>query len=293
MAKFLIALTQKGDQEILKKWLEDRYICILPDTSNTEELSRIILKEEYDLGFVDWTVLNTQKKNIQKRKSKEYPILLPFIYVTPHVEERIDSELWITVDEILKPPVKRLELYMRTEKLLGYRRMTLTLHHIAVTDHLTGFFNHRYLIIIGNQEFQQAIRYNRPLSVIFMDIDHFKKINDTYGHLVGNQVIRAVARRCYLNIRAADIAGRYGGEEFVFILPETTAEKGAVLAERLRRIISEEPIIANGNQIPVTASFGVAQLDKNMSSINSLLGKADQALLRAKQKGRNRVEVIY
>jgi len=292
MAKFLVALSQKGDQEILKRWFEDRYECIIPETDNPTKLSSIILNMEYDFGFVDRVVLSSQKENIRKRKSEEYPIILPFIYFTPQVEDLMQNELWITVDEIMRPPLKKIELYMRIEKLLRYRKMTLTLHHIAVTDHLTGFFNYKYLLIIGDQEFQQAKRYDRPLSLILMDLDHFRKINDGYGYIIADQVLRSIAQRCYLSIRSADIPGRYGGEKFLFILPETSIKSAAVTAERLRRIIAAKPIVVEGNSIFITASFGVTELNKDMKSLNSFLEKVDQALIGAKEKGGNRVEVM-
>jgi len=255
-------------------------------------LGSVILGADYDLVFIDEPILNVQSENIRKRKLKEYPVILPFIYFKSTQADESISELWTTVDDIIRPPLKKVDLYMRSQRLLNYRKMTLTLHYIAVTDHLTGFFNYKYLLIIGDQEFQQAKRYDRPLSLILMELDHFKKINDEYGYIISDQVLRAVAQRCYLSIRSADIPGRYGEEKFLFILPETSIKSAVVTAERLRRIVAEKPIVVEGSSVFVTASFGVVGVDKDVKSLNSFLKKVDQALIGAKEKGGDRVEVM-
>ncbi len=293
MPCFLIAVKQMDYQNYLKKWFEDRHQCFIPDFDEPLKLDSIILNMDYDFAFVDESILNVQRDNIRRRKLKEYPVILPFIYLTSHRDDKSISELWTIVDDIITPPLKRFEIYMRTHKLLKYRKMTLTLHYIAVTDYLTGFFSHKCLIIIGDQEFQQAKRYKRPLSVIYMDIDGFKKINDNYSYILGDKVIRSIAQRCYLSIRVADIPGRYDGEEFIFILPETSVKSAAITAERLRRIIYEKPFIVDGHSISITASFGVTELTKNDVNIQSLFDKAYQAMLRAKKKGCNKVEINY
>ena len=288
MSRILLAMSQKGDKEVLKKWLEDRYECIVVNPEDYEYTSSQILEEDYDFSFVDAHVLSSHKNDIQKRKLKEYPIILPFVFLIHR--ENIDlfhNDLWITVDEIIHTPVKKIELYMRLETLLKYRRMTIILNQLAVTDHLTGFFNYKYLIAIGNQMIEQAMRYNRPLSLIYMDMDHFKKINDTYGPLIGDQVLRAIARRCFLNIRAADVVGRYSGEEFVFILPETNVSNSMIVAERLRYILMKDPIEISGYTIYLSASFGVAGMRQNINNINKLIDIATTALLKAKEKGGN------
>ncbi len=292
MARFLIAITQEDNQNILKEWFEDRHRCFIPSLDDPKELASIILEMDYDLGFVDETILNAQSESIRKRKLEEYPVILPFIYIKSTKGDESISHLWTIVDDIILTPLKKVGLYMKSQKLLSYRKMTLNLHYMAVTDYLTGFFNYKNLFIIGDQEFQQARRYNRPLSLILMDLDHFRRINDKYGYIIADQVLRSVAQRCYLNIRSADISGRYGGEKFLFILPETSIKSAAITAERLRKIIAEKPIVVEGNSIFVTASFGVVELDKEIKSLNSFLKKAEEALLVAKKKGGNRVEAM-
>ncbi len=288
MSKILLALNQKGDRKILKNWIGDRYECILVDPNDFEHTSSCILEEDFDFAFVDAFVVSSQREKIQKRKIKEYPIILPFVFLT-HKED-IDlfrKDLWITVDEVIHTPVKKFELYIRMETLLKYRKMTIILNQLAVTDHLTGFFNYKYFIALGNQMVEQAKRYSRPLSLIFMDIDNFRKVNEAYGSIIGDQVLQAIARRCLLNLRAADIIGRYGGEEFVFLLPETPLSKGLIVAERIRYIVVQFPFEILGNTMYFSASFGITEIKEDTETINSMLEEANKACSKAKEKGGN------
>ncbi len=159
----------------------------------------------------------------------------------------------------------------------------------ARTDELTAMKNRRAFYEHGQSAVEQARRYARPLSLVMLDIDHFKQINDTRGHRAGDEAIRAVAAVITGSARAADIAGRVGGEEFAIILPETAVLDAAAQAERLRREIAALKVRHEGNDITVTASLGVAELSGEGGSLDSLVGRADAALYEAKAQGRNRV----
>ncbi len=159
----------------------------------------------------------------------------------------------------------------------------------SMTDSLTGISNRRHFFALAGREFQRAIRFGRPLSAIMVDIDHFKQVNDTHGHAVGDQVIVEVARLCQTSIRAIDVLGRYGGEEFALVLPETDAHGACQLAERLRRRIVGTPINTQAGPLPITASLGVASTQIAADDVNALIANADGALYAAKQAGRNRV----
>lgn len=291
MAKILIALKEAEYQKILREWLKDRHTCFIVQPRDLHVLRSKILNMDYDLGFIDETVLNNHRDDIKERKLKEYPIILPFIYIKSSSPDEDISELWAVVDEILRLPLKKLDLYMRTQRLLNYRRITLTLHYISVTDPVSGFFNYKYLMIIGEQEFEQAKRYKRPLSIMLMYIDQFSKIKLSYPASIVDSLVRHVAQRCYLKIRSADIAGRYGFDKFLFIMPETSAQHARITAERLRKLIYEKPVIVNGRYIYVTASFGVVELDEKTKDFTSFVDKAETALSIAKEKGGNRVEL--
>ncbi len=157
----------------------------------------------------------------------------------------------------------------------------------AITDHLTGVPNRRQLFTLGELEFKRARRFNRPLSAIMLDIDYFKKVNDTFGHEKGDQVLKALAQFLKLRLRDFDILGRYGGEEFVIVLPGADLTNARNVAYRLRKGVQERPMV-NGS-ISVTISLGVAQLSNDLPDFQSLMNKADQAMYDAKRAGRNRV----
>ncbi len=174
---------------------------------------------------------------------------------------------------------------------------------LATIDSLTNLLIRRHFMELAQLEYQRACRYDDPLSVIMLDIDHFKNINDTYGHLIGDQILQSTARICQTQLRETDLIGRYGGEEFVVLLPETPlllrtdrhgpashqAQPAYNVAERLRQAVANTPTSTEQGNIAVTISLGVAGLDETCNSIDILLNHADQALLYAKARGRNRV----
>ena len=169
-------------------------------------------------------------------------------------------------------------------------RLFSEVQQLASTDGLTGLNNRRHFVELAKREFGRARRYQRPLAAIMMDIDHFKQVNDTYGHAAGDQVLRVIAERCRKAVRDIDILGRYGGEEFVVLLLETDLDGACHVAERLHTAIISQPIhTGEGLELYVTASLGVAQKDENTISLEMLIARADQALYVAKHKGRNRV----
>lgn len=182
---------------------------------------------------------------------------------------------------------------MRNELALLLGRLThqkTELERLATTDSLTGLANRRHLFVILEQEVYRAQRYGTTLSLIMFDIDHFKHVNDNWGHAAGDHVLRGIARETHQILRKTDQAGRYGGEEFVVVLPETDLLEALLLAHRLSEQISGTVITREqGESLSVTVSMGVAALVPGEDG-NELICRADQALYRAKQNGRNRVE---
>jgi diguanylate cyclase (GGDEF)-like protein len=171
-----------------------------------------------------------------------------------------------------------------------------TIEKMSITDDLTQVFNRRHFHTRLDEEIERARRYDHPMSLLMMDLDHFKTINDRHGHQTGDEVLRTVAALIRSKTRSADIVARYGGEEFVVLLPETKQEIAKVTAEKLRTVIEQYPFTpANQSSIHVTASFGVSSLnmsDKNSTGIADRIVKmADDAMYQAKQDGRNRVAV--
>lgn len=173
-----------------------------------------------------------------------------------------------------------------------YKLLTQKLHELAVTDDLTGISNRRHFFDNAIRELFRSKRSSRPLSVIMIDIDHFKSVNDTYGHAVGDEVLKKIAARISGSLRSLDIYARYGGEEFIICLPETALEDAKNVAERIRRIVEETIMLdANNNDFNVTVSLGVAALSQHYDTLEQIIEQADKALYKAKQSGRNRVNV--
>ena len=164
------------------------------------------------------------------------------------------------------------------------------LKKLATTDLLTGLFNRRHFIEMAEAEWGRFQRYHRPLSVLMVDIDHFKSVNDRYGHAVGDEAIVAVGRACTEGKRGSDIVGRIGGEEFAILLPETDPAQAKIVADRLYRRISEQILMAHSVHFNVTTSIGIATASVSMSGFDALMRSADQALYQAKANGRNRTE---
>ena len=165
------------------------------------------------------------------------------------------------------------------------------MERLATTDSLTGILNRRRFLSLGEQERERARRYGRPTSLLLLDIDHFKVVNDTHGHAAGDAALRALAEACVAVLRTSDIFGRLGGEEFVAVLPETPPPTAAEAAERLRQTIEDLVVRSEGNTIRLTVSIGVASVRPEDESIEQALRRADTALYEAKDLGRNRVVV--
>jgi diguanylate cyclase (GGDEF)-like protein len=162
---------------------------------------------------------------------------------------------------------------------------------LATTDVLTGLATRRHFFATALGALTAARHQRHPLAAAMLDIDHFKQVNDVHGHHVGDQVITAVAQRLAHTARTSDILGRYGGEEFALILPDTSPEGAGHLAERLRTAIADRPIDTDAGPLTVTVSIGIAERTPEHTDVETLLEAADGALYQAKRAGRNRVVV--
>jgi len=224
---------------------------------------------------------------------------IPILAITePDSNARMVRGLEIGVNDYLMRPIDKNELLARARSQVRKRRYTERLRdnvqisiEMAITDALTGLFNRRYMESHLASLLEQASARGKPLAVLVLDIDYFKSINDSHGHDAGDDVLREFALRTKRSIRGIDLACRFGGEEFVVVMPETDIAVAAMVAERLRRRIAAEPFASNagGNSIPVTISIGIAALRGAEDNAASVLKRADQALYRAKRDGRNRV----
>ncbi|MDJ0836602.1 MAG: diguanylate cyclase [Acidobacteriota bacterium] len=169
------------------------------------------------------------------------------------------------------------------------KKLEEELKRAATVDFLTDAYNRRHFLHLGRREYERAARHNNDLTVLMMDIDHFKRVNDTYGHPAGDETIRTMAQTCLNSIRSIDIFGRLGGEEFAAILPETDLADAVRTAERLRQTVEAISVVYEGQTINFTVSIGVTKLLPTDTAVESLLDRADKALYKAKDGGRNRV----
>jgi diguanylate cyclase (GGDEF)-like protein len=199
--------------------------------------------------------------------------------------------------ELLARVKMHLELKYSRQKLkkLLEEQISLVqeLERLAHTDALTGIWNRRYLMMIAEQEINRSQRYKVNFSILLLDIDHFKKINDTYGHNIGDEVIIFMTKVVIESLRTSDSFGRFGGEEFVVFLPETDIDEAQIVAERIRENLYNKSITVEDKQVSITVSVGVSSYSLGDKNIDVILQRADQALYQAKNQGRNRVIVNY
>lgn len=168
------------------------------------------------------------------------------------------------------------------------------LEELATRDPLTGLFNRREISRVLEEELERARRYQRPMAVLWIDFDHFKDINDTFGHAAGDSVLRSISRLLLGSVRSVDSIGRFGGEEFVIVLPEMDLGEAQETAERLRRKVAEEPQpLGNDQTVPLTISVGVAVYPDHGQTASTLCAAADKAMYLAKQRGRNCVAMAH
>jgi diguanylate cyclase (GGDEF)-like protein len=160
---------------------------------------------------------------------------------------------------------------------------------LAITDELTGIYNRRGLFELGLHDFNRARRTNMLLSIIYIDIDHFKDINDQYGHSKSDMILRELVNRVKANLRDMDTFSRVGGDEFIILLPEANLQQAQEIANRLKAVVSNLPFQIGPLPIPVSLCMGVTQIDQ-LDTFSNLIDRADSLMYKAKQNGRNRIE---
>jgi two-component system cell cycle response regulator len=259
-----------------------------------------VAESNYDLIIVslglenyDGLRLCSQTRSIER--TRNVPILC---IAEAEDSQRLVRGLEIGVNDYLIRPIDKNEMLARVRTQIRKKRFAERLRdnvqasiEMAVTDGLTGLHNRRYMESHVSTLVEQAASRGKPLTVLVLDIDYFKSVNDTYGHDAGDDVLREFSTRLKKSIRGIDLACRYGGEEFVVVMPDTDMAVAAAVAERVRRGIATEPFpISQGKKaIEVTISIGIASLANVTDTSADILKRADQALYRAKRDGRNRV----
>jgi two-component system cell cycle response regulator len=298
--KILIAEDDPVSRRILEaKLVKWGYEVLV--TSNGDEAWRALQADDAPtLAILDWMMPGMDGVEICRkvRKDDREPYTYLILLTSLHRDEDLVTGMEAGADDYITKPFKASELKVRLRA--GRRIIDLqnelieareALREQATHDPLTGLWNREEILRILKQELSRAEREDGHVSMIMADLDHFKNVNDSYGHMAGDAVLRVTTRRMSSLLRSYDNIGRYGGEEFVIVLPGCDRESAAAFAERLRLCIGEEKMDIPEGMIPLTISLGVATSSREKRyDIDSLIQAADQALYRAKENGRNRVE---
>jgi diguanylate cyclase (GGDEF)-like protein len=256
-----------------------------------DEALQIAIERLPELILVDVTMPGLDGYDVCRAVQARIAMPPPVIFLTAHEDtaDRVAGLEAGAVDYIVKP-FAQAELVARVRAALRTKAVRDTFVEQATRDGLTGLLNRRAVDLQAEAAVRFAARHEIALSCLMIDIDHFKGINDTFGHAAGDEVIRQTASRITAACRTSDVIGRYGGEEFLLLLPATDADAAMTTGDKLRRVISERPIEFDGLEIQITTSVGVAESEA-ANTTASLVARADRALYEAKRLGRNRTEL--
>lgn len=320
-----------NDKKIKNSSNKKDLILVVDDETNNRLLLKTYLSSEgYDIEMASTGVEAIKKVNqlspsiiildiilpdtdgftiCEKLKSSKTTSFIPVILVTAlrGDEERIKGTT-AGADDFITKPYNRVELITRVKSLIRIKNLHKTLEQkyyeleivkeklrkLAVTDGLTGLFNYRAFQNQIHYEIVRSKRFNLPFSLLMIDIDHFKKYNDSFGHPKGDKILKIFAELLTVNLREVDTIARYGGEEFAIILPGTTKKASGIVAEKLRKLVEEYnfPLKDKLPQKKLTISIGIASFPDDVENEEQLILYADKALYKAKNKGRNRAETI-
>jgi diguanylate cyclase (GGDEF)-like protein len=285
---------------ILRNWLESwgYRVTMAVDGARAWEILQQAEAEAPQMLILDWMMPGISGlelcRLIRARNTLPYQYIL--LATAKDAKEDLIEGLDAGADDYLSKPFDRNELRARLRA--GRRILTLQqaqtesrqeLEFLATHDGLTGVWNRRAILDLLRREFELAARTDKKIGVMMLDVDHFKRVNDSFGHLAGDEVLKGIASRIQQAIRSYDLAGRYGGEEFLIVLPDCDGQDVRSCAERVRAAVADEPIAAEGAELRVTVSAGIAVLDPRANTEREALSAADAALYDAKRSGRNRV----
>jgi len=275
---------------LLSKWVEAEGYKVLRAGDGRAAIE-MIESEHPRLLVTDWEMPDVNGLELVRWvRSQNFGHYLYTIFLTIRTDSAdMLKGLEAGADDFLKKPVDRNELLARIRSGSRVMELEQRLSLLANTDGMTGLSTRRVLFEDMRREWARAERYRTPLSCVMIDIDFFKRINDIHGHQAGDEVLRQLGELLGAGVRTCDFVGRYGGEEFCVILPETSEQQAAHWAERMRSRIAALKITVNDVQLAITASFGVAQRLADTSSAEVMVDMADQALVVAKRSGRDRV----
>ena len=308
-----------GIHEAVTELMETDYFCISlfdPDSKTISDVyaidrgeAQVLTKRPIEKGLFA-TVLKTRKSLLfnthEEYASEEIGTVMVGEIITADMPQSIlivPLNIGSKTIGILSTQSYQSNMYTKSDRemlellatnvaiAIENSRLFNEVQHLAIIDPLTGLYNRRKFDELATIEFTRAKRYRRPICAIMIDLDQFKQVNDTYGHIVGDQALSSVASLCKDNLRNIDILGRFGGEEFVILLPETKITEAKATAERLRIDCQENEFVTTGGTISLTISLGIVEIDSSCKTLEDLIDRADQALYASKRAGRNTVTI--
>jgi len=256
-----------------------------------EEALRKALALKPDLIVLDVQMPGLDGYEVGKRlKATVETSFIPIVFLTANItNEEEERGLEIGATDFIRKPISANIVRTRVGNILKFQAATQKLELLASTDPLTGAYNRRHFMETGYNELLRSKRYKHTFTVLMLDIDHFKAVNDTHGHNIGDEALIQTVAVIQQTLRAEDIMARLGGEEFAVLLPETEKAKGALLAERIRVAISEIVVETPTTPLTFTMSIGISESTDADTDIDDALKRADDALYQAKERGRNQV----
>src|SRR5439155_15918582 len=275
-------------------WLSKSYHIVLPNAEHP-------LEEQFDLAIIDGKSLKQLRPRVRARRKAEEPVFLPFLLLTVRRRGSMPaSHLGRVVDDVILRPISEKELKARGANLLRMRRLSLDLKHehdrvmkLSVTDDVSGFKNTRYLHRYLDRLSDGSADKPTELSLAFFDLDNFKQLVDTHGHLLGTKILREVAQTVHRVLGEEDRVVRYGGGEFIVILPRQGKAEARSKVERMQQAIADTAFLQKENiHALLTASFGLACYPHEAKDKHELLAEADRCLFQSKAQGKNRITVL-
>jgi len=304
MATILVIDDSEAHRSEIRKTLEssDQVDRIIEASDGLRGL-KSLLEEKVDVVLCDLELPGIDgEKLLRVKNSSPGGADVPFLFITASTNQDRKARVLEdgACDAIMKPfhpadLIARVHLHLKVRRLQReLLEKNATLARMSTVDGLTDLRSRRYVMDCLSIEFLRARRYETPLAVIMADLDQFKAVNDGYGHPGGDAVLRGVSELLTDEIRATDVAGRYGGEELIVLMPQNTISGANVLAERWRARVEKAAFgVPDGRDAKVTVSIGIAEFETCFETPNDLIAAADSALYLAKQRGRNRIEIYH
>ena len=293
--KILLVEDSRLERHKISRYLTEWRLDFVAVESGTEALTLLEGSEPPNMVLLDWMLPDLDGIDVCRR-IRTYGASGPYIYIVMLTAKSLKQDLLIAMaagaDDYLAKPIDPSEL--RARIMAGKRLLELqqSLRFAATHDFLTNLLNRSEILAAIDKERSRSGREGKPTTIIMADIDHFKRINDSLGHAAGDEVLKEVGRRLKSDLRPYDVVGRYGGEEFLIILPGCDLATGARRADELRNLVAKDPIFTPFGTTTATVSLGVTAAFNRECTVPDLLREADLCMYAAKKKGRNRVEFL-